>query len=188
MPNFKQAPKLLHNKNKYESNNYYNLPQELMDSVFTQLDGKCGNQIKLIVVLLGTLGNGTFGVSEKWICDRTGMVQQTYSKARQALAQRGWIYAENGKLFVLPKIIKEGINYPPACVLEEDREKYFQKTISNCVNEIKAQYQNNQGQFENVPSGQYDIEYNKIKNKNNNETSRRIENASRQPIKEEFHF
>jgi len=74
MPNFKQAPKLLHNKNKYESNNYYNLPQELMDSVFTQLDGKCGNQIKLIIVLLGTLGNGTFGVSEKWICDRTGMV------------------------------------------------------------------------------------------------------------------
>jgi hypothetical protein len=74
MPNYKQAPKLYHNKTSFNSDNYYNLPQELMDCVFNQIDGKCGNQIKLIIVLLGTLGNGTFGVSEKWICERTGMV------------------------------------------------------------------------------------------------------------------
>jgi len=75
MPNYKQAPKLYHNKTNFNSDNYYNLPQELMDCIFTQIDGKSGNQIKLIIVLLGTLGNGTFGVSEKWICERTGMVQ-----------------------------------------------------------------------------------------------------------------
>jgi len=106
MPNYKQAPKLYHNKTDYKSNNFYQLPQDLMDSIFQQLDGKCGNQIKLMTVLLGTLGDGSFGVSEKWVCERTGMIQQTYNTARKALVKRGWIYLENGYIFVLPEVIR----------------------------------------------------------------------------------
>ena len=173
MPNYKQAPKLYHNKSSFNSKNYYNLPQELMDCIFQQLDGKCGNQIKLMTVLLGTLGDGSFGVSEKWICDRTGMVQQTYSTARKALVERGWIYVEDGKLYVLPTIIRYGIHYPDGAT-EEERKAIKIATISKCVNDIKKQFGIEpktqceivkQKQYEIVPKAQYEIVDNKINNK-----------------------
>ena len=176
MPNYKQAPKLYHNKSSFNSKNYYNLPQELMDYIFQQLDGKCGNQIKLMTVLLGTLGDGSFGVSEKWICDRTGMVQQTYSTARKALVERGWVYVEDGKLYVLPTIIRYGFHYPEGAT-EEERKAIKIATISKCVNDIKKQFGIEpktqceiveQGQSEIVPKGQCDIVYNKININNNN--------------------
>ncbi len=176
MPNYKQAPKLYHNKSSFNSKNYYNLPQELMDCIFQQLDGKCGNQIKLMTVLLGTLGDGSFGVSEKWICDRTGMVQQTYSTARKALVERGWVYVEDGKLYVLPTIIRYGFHYPEGAT-EEERKAIKIATISKCVNDIKKQFNIEpkaqydivkQEQFEIVPKAQYEIVDNKIRINNNN--------------------
>ena len=176
MPNYKQAPKLYHNKSSFNSKNYYNLPQELMDYIFQQLDGKCGNQIKLMTVLLGTLGDGSFGVSEKWICDRTGMVQQTYSTARKALVERGWVYVEDGKLYVLPTIIRYGFHYPEGAT-EEERKAIKIATISKCVNDIKKQFGIEpkaqydivkQEQFEIVPKAQYEIVDNKIRINNNN--------------------
>ena len=99
MRNFRQAPKLYHSQEK-EKKNTYMLPQKLMDSVFNQLDGKHGNQIKLMTVLLGTAGNGSFAVSEKWICDRTGMDQSNYNRARKALIEKGWLKLENGHIYV----------------------------------------------------------------------------------------
>lgn len=179
MPNYKQAPKLYHNKTNFNSDNYYNLPQELMDCIFNQIDGKCGNQIKLIIVLLGTLGNGTFGVSEKWICERTGMVQQTYSTARKALVERGWVYVEDGKLYVLPAIIRYGFHYPEGAT-DKEKAEIKEKTISNCVYDIKKQFDLipktqseivKQGQFEIVPKTQSEIVYNIINNINNNNIS-----------------
>lgn len=180
MPNYKQAPKLYHNKSKFNSKNYYNLPQELMNKVFTELDGKCGNQIKLMTVLLGTLGDGSFGVSEAWICERTGMVQQTYNTARKALIERGWIYLEDGCLFVLPAIILGGFPYPVNATTEE-KQAIKIATISKCVNDLKAQFhivpkaQDDivaKAQSEIVSKAQYDIVYNKIiqnkNDKNNN--------------------
>lgn len=62
-----------------------------MDKIFQKLDGNHGNQIKLLVVLLGTIGNGSFRVSEEWIRQRTGMSQPAYNKARKALIEKGWI-------------------------------------------------------------------------------------------------
>lgn len=99
MQNFRQAPKLYHSQEK-EKKNTYMLPQKLMDSVFNQLDGKHGNQIKLMTVLLGTAGNGSFAVSEKWICDRTGMDQSNYNRARKALIEKGWLKLEDGHIYV----------------------------------------------------------------------------------------
>ena len=182
MPNFKQAPKLYHNKADFKYTNYYNLPQNLMDVIFQKLDGKCGNQIKLMTVLLGTLGDGSFGVSEKWICDRTGMIQQSYNAARKALIERGWIYLEEGKLYVLPAIIIYGFppyKNDPNLTDEENKRKQKElreDTNSNCVNAIKKQMLNDgktqddivpKAQFEIVSKAQDDIVYNKINNRNN---------------------
>ena len=182
MPNYKQAPKLYHNKSHFNANNYYNLPQDLMDCIFQQLDGKCGNQVKLMTVLLGTLGNGSFGVSEKWICERTGMVQQTYNTARKALIERGWIYLEEGRIFVLPSIIKYGFPIPQGAT-EEEKKAIKIGTISKCVNEIKEQYGLEkqtqceivpQTQYEIVPKTQCEIVYNKINNKIKETNNNRI--------------
>ena len=163
MANFKQAPKLYHTGKKHNTI-FYQLPQDLMDIVFTKLDGKCGNQIKLMCVLLGTQGNGSFGVSEKWICDRTGMVQQTYNKARKALIDKGWLKLEDGKLFVLiSSIYAEGTI--SECVEGSDYQKpKTEGTISKCaegtISECGAQ-------FQNVSWAQSEIVYN-IKEINNN--------------------
>ena len=70
---------------------FYQLPQDIMDIIFNQLDGKNGNQMKIMIVLLGTVGDGSFRVSEKWICERTGTVQQSYNRARKSLVERGWL-------------------------------------------------------------------------------------------------
>lgn len=154
MANFKQAPKLYHTGKKHNTI-FYQLPQDLMDIVFTKLDGKCGNQIKLMCVLLGTQGNGSFGVSEKWICDRTGMVQQTYNKARKALIDKGWLKLEDGKLFVLiSSIYADGTI--SECVEGSDYQKpKTEDTISKCaegtISECGAQFQNvSWAQSENV--------------------------------------
>lgn len=147
MANLRQAPKLYHTGKKHQGN-FYQLPQDLMDIVFNKIDGKCGNQIKLMCVLLGTQGNGTFGVSEKWICERTGMVQQTYNKARKALIDRGWLKQEDGKLFVLISFI------------------YAEGTTSDCVenkatiSEYEGTTSEYQAQSEIVSEAQYDVVYN----------------------------
>jgi len=38
--------------------------QDALDVVFNELSGKNGNELKIMVVLLGTLGDGSFRVSE----------------------------------------------------------------------------------------------------------------------------
>lgn len=156
MANLKQAPRLYHNGNKKEGL-FYQLPQELIDIVFNELDGKSGNQIKLMCVLLGTVGNGSFGVSEKWICERTGMIQQTYNRARKALIEKGWLRLENGKIFVeIDYIYSQGTL--SKCGTSEDKKDNF----------IMAQYEDMpkgitsklKTQYEDVPPPQYENVYN----------------------------
>lgn len=198
MPNLRQAPKLYHNKQDYKDKVFYNLPQELMDCVFTQLDGRSGNQIKLMCVLLGTLGDGSFGVSEAWICDRTGMVQQTYSTARRSLVKRGWIYVEDSKIYVLPEIIKNGFKYPEGST-DEQKKKIREDTISHCVNNLKKKYNIqtktqcdivSKGQCDIVPQTQCDIVYNKITiNKEiNNNAGLFASNEAHNPVPEDIHI
>lgn len=96
----KQAPRLYHNKEDYFVGNFYQLPQQILDKVFEQLDGKCGNQIKLMVVLLGTIGNGSFRVSQRWVQERTGLSQVSYIRARQKLVEKGWLVLDGGCLAI----------------------------------------------------------------------------------------
>jgi hypothetical protein len=99
---YKQAPRLIHRGKKFSNPNkyHYQLPTDLMSIIFNELDGKHGNQIKLMCVLIGTSGDGNFRISRKWITDQTGMDETAYSRARSALKDRGWLTLENGCLYV----------------------------------------------------------------------------------------
>lgn len=100
--NYKQAPLLVHNgfKQQFGTRNYYELPQELMRTVFNRLSGKHGNQLKLLIVLMGTSGKHNFRVSQKWITDLTGMDETGYKRARKALHDMGWITHKDGYIAV----------------------------------------------------------------------------------------
>ena len=181
MSNLKQAPKLYHTDKKHDTI-FYQLPQDLMDIIFTKIDGKSGNQIKLMCVLLGTQGNGSFGVSEKWICDRTGMTQQTYNKARKALIEKGWLKLEDGKLFVLiSDIYAQGTS--SNCVLENKNKKIISDCGQGTSSEFKAQSENvSKAHYEDVPKAHYEDVYN-IKGINN-----KIEKNNKKEIEKDLVF
>lgn len=181
MSNLKQAPKLYHTGKKHDTI-FYQLPQDLMDIIFTKIDGKSGNQIKLMCVLLGTQGNGSFGVSEKWICDRTGMTQQTYNKARKALVEKGWLKLEDGKLFVLiSDIYAQGTS--SNCVLENENKKIISDCGQGTSSEFKAQSENvSKAHYEDVPKAHYEDVYN-IKGINN-----KIEKNNKKEIEKDLVF
>ena len=181
MSNLKQAPKLYHTGKKHDTI-FYQLPQDLMDIIFTKIDGKSGNQIKLMCVLLGTQGNGSFGVSEKWICERTGMTQQTYSKARKALIEKGWLKLEDGKLFVLiSDIYAQGTS--SNCVLENKNKKIISDCGQDTFSESKAQSENvSKAHYEDVPKAHYEDVYN-IKGINN-----KIEKNNKKEIEKDLVF
>ena len=87
MPNLKQAPTLVHNGKK-EDNQFYALPQNLMDIVFNELKNKSA-QLRIMIVLIGTKPG--FKISEQWILDRTGLQHASYIEARKKLVADGWI-------------------------------------------------------------------------------------------------
>ena len=99
---YKQAPRMIHRGNKFQNQGrfFYQLPQSLMSNIFYELSGKHGNQIKLMCVLIGTAGDGSFRVSQRWIMEQTGMDESGYKRARKALADRGWITLDNGCIYV----------------------------------------------------------------------------------------
>jgi hypothetical protein len=48
-----------------------------------------------MIVLVGTKEG--FHISDKWICDRTGLQHPSYIKARKALVERGWLTHDPAK-------------------------------------------------------------------------------------------
>ena len=88
MANYNQAPVLRFNGQKQLKNGFYTIPQDLTDIIFKEL-GNSSAQLRLMIVLLGTKEG--FGISEKWICDRTGLQKASYINARKALIERGWL-------------------------------------------------------------------------------------------------
>ena len=94
MANLQQAPILQFDIEKPEgSNNFYKLPQQLMDAVFAGL-GNSSAQLRIMIVLIGTKPG--FGVSEEWILQRTSLLHSSYITARKALVDKGWITLEKG--------------------------------------------------------------------------------------------
>ena len=110
--NYRQAPRLVHKGKKLvnPTDRFWQLPQVLMSNIFNELNGKCGNQIKLMCLLIGTAGNGSFRVSTKWVLDQTGMDETGYKRARKELIERGWLIHEGGTLIVdFDRIWAEGM-------------------------------------------------------------------------------
>ena len=68
---------------------FYQTPSVLTNFIMNYINGNCGNQLKLMWVLMGSAEN--FGISEKTIIQRTGMTQQAYCNARKALNEAGII-------------------------------------------------------------------------------------------------
>lgn len=103
MANYRKAPKVNHTESKEKYNTKkvtYVIPQEMFEKLFLGLNGNRGNQLKLITVLLGTIGDGSFGISEEWITNLCHFSQSSYVKARKSLINMGWVTLEKGKIFV----------------------------------------------------------------------------------------
>lgn len=89
MATLSQAPILQHNGSKMVGKQYYALSQSIMDIIFREL-GNASAQLRIMIVLIGTKPND-FRISEKWICDRTGLTERSYIRARDELIKRGWL-------------------------------------------------------------------------------------------------
>ena len=73
----------------------------LRRAVMQSLDGKNGAMLKIMWVLLGTLKDGSFKVSQKWIMNETGISSaQVYYKARKGLENLGWLIVEDGCIYL----------------------------------------------------------------------------------------
>lgn len=101
MGNTRQAPILIHEGDKMDSNQFYCIDQTLCETIFNELSGKNGNSLKLIFFLLGNSGTGSFRVAEQTVKNKTGMDKKSYQRARKDLEERGWIRNEKGKIIVL---------------------------------------------------------------------------------------
>ena len=93
MGNYNQAPELRFNGAK-GGGQFYMIPQELADIIFKEL-GNASAQLRIMLVLLGTKEG--FRISDKWICDRTGLQHPSYITARKALVSRGWLTHDAAK-------------------------------------------------------------------------------------------
>lgn len=102
MPNIvmQDAPKLTNTRSaatqKYGDKQFYQLPQNLMSIIMNELSGKEGNQLKLMILLIGSIdtsakGSKSFKIPESLIIQRCGMAGSRYREARKALITRGWI-------------------------------------------------------------------------------------------------
>lgn len=89
---FRTAPRLYFSEPKDDrcgSDNFYMLPQELMTAVMSGITGNCLNQLKLMILLLGTKEG--FALSEDFVLKKLRITQQAYLKARKALVEKNWI-------------------------------------------------------------------------------------------------
>lgn len=86
-----QAPSLHHIGAKEQDNptgQFYQIPQRLGDILFNEL-GNSSAQLRIMLVLCGTKEG--FFISEKWICERTGLMRQSYERAKKELEKKGWL-------------------------------------------------------------------------------------------------
>lgn len=107
MANYNQAPELSFQGQK-DNGQFYKIPQELADIIFTKL-GNSSAQLRIMLVLIGTKEG--FNISDKWICERTGLLHPSYVNARKALVKRGWLIHKPA----------EGITVNLSAIYEENR-------------------------------------------------------------------
>lgn len=107
MANYRKAPRLIHNGSKSKGL-FYQLPQNMVENIFQNFDDKCGNQIKLLIALLGNKGDGSFRLSEEWITQHTGMSKSNYHRTMDSLVEKGYVTRENGRVILnLPLLLED---------------------------------------------------------------------------------
>ena len=89
MDYYKKAPKVYLDGSKapLKGESVSIIPQRIKKYVHAVLDGKHGNQIKLIDTLLGTIGDGSFAASEAWVLDNCQFDHSCYIRARKTIVQ-----------------------------------------------------------------------------------------------------
>ena len=90
------APRIKADGNKFDGHKpgepgyeFSQIPNRLLSYVMRNIDGNCGNRLKLMIFLMGC-GEG-FELHEKTILNRTGMSQSSYSLARDWLDKNYFI-------------------------------------------------------------------------------------------------
>lgn len=108
--NLRQAPTLINPRGsattKHKDKQFYSLPIGLTAIICNELSGKAGNQLKLMLLLIGSQDTSggikkAFAISEGLVKSRLGMSQTRYVEARNALKERGWIEHKDGYIKVL---------------------------------------------------------------------------------------
>lgn len=111
--NHNQAPTLEFKGSKENGSQkpFYQIPQELADIIFATFARKPA-ALRLMLVLAGTKPG--FGVSEKWVLDRTRMDHSTYIKTRKQLADDEWLLLDDKKIIVnFDKIYERSVEPTP---------------------------------------------------------------------------
>ena len=99
------------------------LPQELMDAVMAGIKGNCLNQLKLMILLLGTKEG--FRVSEQYVLEHLKISEQAYLKARRALVEKGWLQLEKNPHTLVVNLDKVWEDYYDLLRKENNDENRF---------------------------------------------------------------
>lgn len=117
MSNYQQAPKIL-----------YNQQEKLQDTkkwgktirtheLEAALMNKCDNlaELKYMLFLTGNAGDGSFKASKTTIMERTGLSESSITRARKALAAKGFIECVEGQSITIHfnKILGEEVDSSP---------------------------------------------------------------------------
>ena len=84
------TPRLYDEASKIEGN-YHRVPWKLMDAVCQVIGFRNGADMKLLLVLLGTKGDGTFYLGNECIRERTGLSKAQYYATRRRLMAAGYM-------------------------------------------------------------------------------------------------
>lgn len=146
--NTKQAPKLVFNGNKFNNTKgFYQIPQEAADVIFKTF-ARQPAFLRLMLVLIGT--EPGFGLSLKWVLERTSMTQKTYYETRDALAEMGWLTCENDQVIVNYDKIYGRVE---STSQKNDVESTYQKELQAISSlSVESTSQNQQNEQNNVES------------------------------------
>lgn len=167
MANLRQAPILgrIGSKEDFKSKTKYIFPEDLWSAFGYVLGGKCGSQILLMGLLVGTSQEGNFRVSEKWVESRIGLSQKCYNSARQALVKREWLILESGRILInYPKIYSDFEGTKSISALNSQDDKILQEEETQGINSFSIRHQMNFRKAPNelVPKAPNELLHNNI--------------------------
>lgn len=135
------APKIKFDGEKFDGNKsgevgyeFTQIPNRILSYVMRNIDGKCGNRLKLMIFLMGCGEN--FEIHEKTVLKRTGMSQASYSQAREWLDKNGFI---TYKKSCENAIIKINYAYMWSEIRQEEQDELIEKLENSNRNSEKIE-------------------------------------------------